>query len=93
MATFAATYAYASGKEAERDTHRSEHKDFLAGLHADGILRVSGPLDGGNRALLVLEGSSSEEVASLLDRDPFHRHGLIGERTIAEWSIVFGSLR
>ena len=93
MATFAVTYAYASDKESERDTHRSEHKDFLAGLRADGILRVSGPLDGGSGALLVLEGSSSEEITSLLDRDPFHRHGLIGERTIHEWSVVFGGLR
>lgn len=93
MATFAVTYAYEPGKESERDIHRSEHKDFLAGLHADGILRVSGPLDGGSGALLVLEGSSSDEVISLLDRDPFHRNGLIGERTIHEWSIVFGGLR
>lgn len=93
MGMFAVTYTYAPGSETDRDTYRPEHKDFLTSLHENGTLRISGPLDGGSGALLVLEGSSSEEVASILDEDPFHRHGLIGERTIREWSIVFGGLR
>ena len=93
MATYAVTYRYADGSAAERDTHRPEHKDFLAGLHESGRLRVSGPVDGGTGALLVIEGGSAEEVAGVLDADPFRRHGLIGDRSIREWSIVFGGLR
>lgn len=90
MATFAVNYTYGSGTEAARDRFRPEHKDFLAGLHEAGRLRVSGPVDGG--ALLVFEGSSAEEVAALLDADPFRREGLIAERTVREWTIFFGGL-
>ncbi|MEQ3553334.1 YciI family protein [Pseudonocardia nematodicida] len=93
MATFAVTYTYAEGSDAARDTHRPAHKDFLATLHEKGLLRVSGPLDGGTGALLVFEGGSAGEVGALLDGDPFAVEGLIGERTIREWSIFFGGLR
>lgn len=93
MATFAVTYTYAAGTETERDTHRPRHKDFLAALHDTGRLRISGPLDGGAGALLVLEGDTADEVGSLLDEDPFHRRGLIAERTVREWTVVFGGLR
>lgn len=93
MATYAVTYSYAEGSDAARDEHRPAHKDFLAGLHDSGRLRVSGPVDGGSGALLVLEGASAEEIARVLDDDPFRRTGLIGDRTIREWSIFFGGLR
>jgi uncharacterized protein YciI len=93
MGTFAVTYTYGPGTEAERDVYRPEHKQFLADLHEAGRLHVSGPVDGGVGALLVLEGESRDEIAALLDGDPFHRHGLIGDRTVREWAIVFGGLR
>ena len=93
MSVFAVTYTYAAGTDAQRDACRPEHKDFLAGLHRSGALRVSGPLDGGIAALLVFEGDSAEQVGSLLDGDPFHRNGLVAERVVREWNIVFGGLR
>ncbi|MEJ8279480.1 YciI family protein [Pseudonocardia spirodelae] len=92
MATFAVTYTYAENSGADRDNHRPAHKDFLAGLHESGRLRVSGPVDGGSGALLVIEGGSAQEIAAVLDADPFRTAGLIGARTIHEWSIVFGGL-
>lgn len=91
MATFAVQYTYGANTDAARDRFRPEHKDFLAGLHEAGRLRVSGPVDGG--ALLIFEGSSAEEVAALLDGDPFRREGLIAERTVREWTIFFGGLK
>ncbi|PXY36632.1 YciI family protein [Prauserella flavalba] len=91
MATFAVNYTYGAGTESARDRCRPEHKDFLAGLHDTGRLRVSGPVDGG--ALLILEGESADEVASVLDGDPFRREGLIAERTVREWTIFFGGLK
>ncbi|KAA9159336.1 hypothetical protein FPZ12_020760 [Amycolatopsis acidicola] len=93
MSIFAVTYTYAAGSETERDTVRPRHKDFLAQLHSSGRLRVSGPVDGGTGALLILEGESAEEISAVLDDDPFRTHGLIGERTVREWSIFFGGLK
>lgn len=92
MATYAVTYTYAQDSDVERDAHRPAHKDFLAGLYECGRLRVSGPTDGGSGALLLLEGGSAEEIAGVLDADPFRVEGLIGDRTIREWSIFFGGL-
>lgn len=92
MTTYAVTYTYAQDPDTERNVHRPAHKDFLAGLHESGRLRVSGPTDGGSGALLVLEGRSAEEIAGVLDVDPFRIEGLIGDRTIREWSIFFGGL-
>lgn len=92
MATFAVNYAYAPDSESARDLHRPAHKDFLASLHERGRLRVSGPL-GSTGALLVLSGETIQEIESALDADPFWQHGLIGQRTVQPWSIVFGGLR
>ena len=92
MSTYAVIYTYSADTEAQRDAHRPGHKDFLARLHETGRLRISGPLDGGTGALLVLEGDSAAEIASVLDADPFHARGLIADRTIREWTVVFGGL-
>jgi uncharacterized protein YciI len=41
-------------------------------------------------ALLIVRAESVEEVAELLDQDPFDIAGYIGERAIAEWNPIFG---
>lgn len=93
MGTYAVTYTYAPDTDAARDAHRPRHEDFLAGLHDSGRLRVSGPLDDAAGALLVVEGGSAAEVEALLDGDPFRQEGVIAERSVRGWSIVFGGLR
>jgi uncharacterized protein YciI len=90
MAYFAVMYEYTNNPE-QRDLHRPEHVRFLAGLHDAGVLLVSGPVDGG--ALLIFEGTSDEQLASLLNADPFHREGLISSRTVAPWNVFFGADR
>ncbi|MCH6470097.1 YciI family protein [Sinomonas terrae] len=92
MAYFAVTYEYTDSSE-RRDQHRPEHVRFLAGLHEERRLLVSGPVDGGARALLVLAGESAEQVAGVLDGDPFHREGLIARRDITAWNVFFGADR
>ncbi|MCX5415735.1 YciI family protein [Streptomyces sp. NBC_00059] len=95
MATFAVTYTYAEDSAGARDQHRPEHKNFLEGHFDAGRLRVSGPLgaDGAPGALLVFEAESADELAGLLDQDPFHREGLIALRTIRAWQIFFGGVK
>lgn len=94
MNTYAVVYTY-GGDPSARDHHRPRHKDFLARLHEDGRLRVSGPLasEGRPGALLIIEGESTEDVARLMDGDPFQQEGLIASRSIDEWTIVFGGIR
>ena len=97
MAHFAVTYEY-TADAAGRDAHRPEHVAFLAAQHAAGRLLVSGPVDGGSSspgsgALLVLTGETADDVAALLDADPFRREGLIARRTVSEWRVFFGADR
>jgi uncharacterized protein YciI len=41
-------------------------------------------------ALLIFRSESAEELAGLLDNDPFDIAGCIGSRTIQSWNPVFG---
>ncbi|MDO5662032.1 MAG: YciI family protein [Brachybacterium sp.] len=92
MPTFAVTYVY-TDDPARRDQHRPRHREYLRGLHERGALHLSGPLaDGPAGALLVMEAGDPEQVAELLDEDPFALEGLITERSIRPWDIVIGEL-
>lgn len=95
MATFAVTYTYADDSTDARNEHRAEHKDFLEAQFNAKRLLVSGPLgpDDSPGALLIFGGDSVEEIAALLDNDPFARENLIKKREIRSWNIFFGGLR
>jgi uncharacterized protein YciI len=41
-------------------------------------------------ALLIFRSDSAEELAALLDNDPFDIAGFIGSRSIQSWNPVFG---
>ncbi len=94
MASFAVIYRYGTDSAA-MDAHRPEHRDYLKSLFESGQLIRSGPLGEGGppSALLVLEADSRDEVAGLLDEDPFYVRKLIVEREIRPWNIVFESGR
>jgi uncharacterized protein YciI len=89
MAIFAVTYTYVAEAQA-LDEIRKTHREFFSELLAQGVLLASGPMVDTSGALLILSGKSVEEVAHLLDSDPFEIAGFIGERAITEWNPVFG---
>jgi uncharacterized protein YciI len=95
MPVYAVTYEYAPDT-ARLDEVRPEHRAFLAGLHEQGSLIVSGPLPAAGAApggaLLILEASDDDAATALLAEDPFRRENLIAERTVREWLPVIGSL-
>jgi uncharacterized protein YciI len=94
MATFAVIYRY-STDSAALDEHRPAHRDYLESLYDAGVIVRSGPLSGQGQpsALLVLDCADEEQVLARLDPDPFHQEGLIVEREIRPWSVVFGADR
>lgn len=89
MATFAVTYTYSADKAAI-DEIRPTHRAWLAELLQSGTLLASGPHIGRPTALLLFKSESLEDLAALLDHDPFDIAGLIAERDIVEWNPVFG---
>ncbi|MDQ0094819.1 YciI family protein [Paeniglutamicibacter psychrophenolicus] len=95
MSVFAVEYVYAVGSEATRDEHRPKHREFLAGLGANGdgpSMIASGPYVDGSGALLLISSPTQAALAETLANDPFAIHGAIAVLRITEWSPVTGEL-
>ncbi len=91
MAVFAVQYTYID--DADRlATFRPEHREHLAELHREGTLLLSGPLDDGSEALLIVVADSAEEALAALDGDPFLRERVITDRAARAWNVVIGQL-
>jgi len=67
---------------ADIDAHMAAHVRFLKKYYAAGHFLVSGrkiPRDGG---IIVAVGESREQIESIVEEDPFHKHGLADFRII-----------
>ena len=93
MPAFAVIYRYTDDTTA-RDAHRPDHRAFLKRVYEEQKIIFSGPMNenGAPSALLMMRGESVEEIASLLDSDPFNTAGLIKKREIRPFEVVFGWL-
>ncbi|MEY4263213.1 MAG: hypothetical protein RLY88_921 [Actinomycetota bacterium] len=89
MPTYAVTYHYADKPEVIAEI-RPIHREWLSQLLEEGVLLASGPKVSVPGALLIFKVDHLEELAQLLDRDPFDIAGVIQERVIEEWNPVFG---
>ena len=89
MPIFAVTYLY-TAPASQIDEIRPIHRVWLAELLDKNILLASGPMVDTPKALLVFRSESAQELAKLLDNDPFDIAGCIGSRTIQAWNPVFG---
>jgi uncharacterized protein YciI len=64
------------------DAHMAAHVRFLKKYYASGNFLVSGrkiPRDGG---IILAVGESRQEIQTIIQEDPFHRHGLAEFRII-----------
>ncbi|MFW0110913.1 YciI family protein [Rothia sp. CCM 9416] len=91
MAVYAVQYSYGSAEvQAE---HRPAHRQYLAQLHEQGKLYVSGPLvDDPAGALLIFEVQNRQELDQLVAADPMHSGGAVTGHTVREWNPVIGKL-
>lgn len=86
MAYFIASYEYTGDPDAQLEV-RPRHREFLKGLGP--TLVLSGPTDA-RGAFLIFDAASAEEIAGLLDADPYQLEGFIGERRVVGWTPVLG---
>ena len=89
MPIFAVTYLY-TAPASQIDEIRPIHRAWLLGLLEKNILLASGPMVDTPEALLIFRSDTAEELAKVLDNDPFDIAGCIGSRTIESWNPVFG---
>lgn len=92
MPHFALVYTYTDDTD-HVTAHRPAHRAYLDTLLASGELVVAGPLGAPGPAggLLVFDVPSAERVAELADKDPFQTEGVVVERRINDWTVVFGA--
>jgi uncharacterized protein len=89
MPIYAVTYLYTAPAE-QVEQIRPLHRKWLAELMEQQLLLASGPMVDTPEALLIFRSDSPEELAKLLDNDPFDIAGCIGSRTVQAWNPVFG---
>ena len=73
----------------EMEALRKAHIDYLGKLKAEGKLFCGGPLTDWSWAMDIYRVESEEEVAGLLDGDPFAQKGIFTDREIKEWRQAF----
>jgi len=92
VTTVAVTYRY-TDDVAARDRLLIEHRSFLRRLADQGLLLASGPYGPDEpRGALFLFSADKEQVAALLDNDPFVGKGVIATRELTTWVPLIGPL-
>ena len=89
MPIFAVTYLYTAPANQVAEI-RPLHRAWLSELLEKNVLLASGPMVDTPEALLIFRNKSAEDLAKLLDNDPFDVAGCIGSRTIQSWNPVLG---
>ena len=91
MAVFAVFYTYDDRYDLRMQT-RPDHRAFLQGLLAEGRMLAAGAYsdDAQPGGLLIFRGDSAAEIVELIDGDPYHRVGVISDRSVREWTAAFG---
>ncbi|QIS05076.1 hypothetical protein F5X71_24620 [Nocardia brasiliensis] len=91
MPIFAVHYTYSEATVPGRDTHRPEHRAWLADQLAAGALLSSGPYPDGSGALLLFQAADADALSVLLGADPFARERLIDDVRVVEWLPILGA--
>lgn len=91
MAVFALTTSHGPGWDASRGIREQqawdEHASFMDGLVDDGFVILGGPLDDGQRTLLMVEARDEQEVVARMGEDPWALLGLLRIGALERWSI------
>jgi uncharacterized protein len=69
-----------------------EHAAFIDGLEADGVIRLAGPLEGGDDVLIICRGESAEAVEARLAQDPWTGADMLHTTRISPWNMLVGEL-
>jgi uncharacterized protein len=70
---------------------RPAHRQYLAGLLAEGRLAAAGPFADGRGALFIYEADTGAAAEDFAARDPYTLGGVIREHTIEPWELVYSN--
>jgi hypothetical protein len=87
MAFFAVTTVHGPGWDGSREIREQQawddHAVFMDDLVDAGFIILGGPLDDGDRALLVIEAADEDEVRARLGQDPWASTDLLQIGTLS----------
>jgi uncharacterized protein YciI len=90
MPVFAVQYSYVDDP-ARVTEHRPAHRDFLRALLEQGTVLAAGAYtDGPVGALLIFRGDSEQDIARILQDDPFQKLDLVADCKIRAWGQAMG---
>ena len=84
--------AWNSGSPLEGQVDWDAHAAFMDGLHAEGFVRLAGPLEGTPNVLVIVRAETAEEIRSRFSADPWMRKDLLRISSVAPWTIRIGAL-
>jgi uncharacterized protein YciI len=92
---FAVTNLHGPGWDPTRGLRQQdswdEHAAFMDGLVEDGFVLLGGPL-GADRALLIVDAASEEEVRERLAQDPWTPMRMLVVESVEPWEVLLGEL-
>ncbi|WP_104137276.1 YciI family protein [Arthrobacter sp. ZGTC131] len=92
MTVFAVEYVYDAESSEARDASRPAHREWTAGLAADGTILASGPYGDGAGALLIFKAADENALNEILRQDPFAAAGVISGTRTTVWAPLTGLL-
>lgn len=61
---------------------RARHRNYLADLARQGKIGLAGRFEDDSGSVFLYGAQTREELAELMDNDPYMREGVIAERTV-----------
>ncbi len=68
-----------------------EHAMFMDALAEEGFIVLGGPLDDGEKILLIVNAQSEQEIAARFADDPWTPAGLLRITKVERWEILLRS--
>jgi uncharacterized protein YciI len=68
-----------------------EHAEFMDALVDEGFIVLGGPLDDGEKFLLIIDAESEQEIDARLAEDPWTPMGLLRIAKVERWEILLGA--
>jgi uncharacterized protein YciI len=78
-------------RAAEEQDGWAEHDAFMAALARDGVVTLSGPLEGTPNYLVLVRARSEDDVRAKLGDDVWARKDILRVERVAPWSVKWRS--
>lgn len=79
-------------KPLRRQVLWDQHAAFIDDLVDEGLIRLAGPLEGGDDVLLICRGDSAEAIEARLVEDPWTPAAMLATTRIHPWNMLVGRL-